>query len=52
VGCVEKRVLRKISGAKREKVPGVLRRLHKEELNDLYCSKNIMHLKKLRGLTL
>ena len=33
----EKRMLRKIFGSKRDKVMGEWRRLHNEELNDLYC---------------
>jgi hypothetical protein len=48
VECVEEKVLRKIFGAKRDEVPGVLRRLHTEELNDLYCPQNIMQMKKSR----
>jgi hypothetical protein len=32
----ENRVLRRISGPKRDGVTGDLRKLHKEELNDLY----------------
>jgi hypothetical protein len=34
----EKRVLRKVFGPKRDKVTGRLRKLHKEELRDLYYS--------------
>jgi hypothetical protein len=34
----ENRVLRKIFGPKRDEVTGEWRRLHKEELYDLYCS--------------
>ena len=37
----EKRVLRKILGSKRNEVRGEWRKLHNEELNDLYCSPNI-----------
>jgi hypothetical protein len=37
----ENRVLRRISGPKRE-----WRKLHKEEINDLYCSPNIIRLNK------
>jgi len=33
----ENRVLREIFGAKREWVTGEWKRLHNEELNDLYC---------------
>jgi hypothetical protein len=35
----EHRVLRKIFGPKRDKVTGEWRRLHKEELYDLYSSQ-------------
>jgi len=34
----EKRVLRRILGPKRDEVTGEWRKLHNEELNDLYCS--------------
>ena len=34
----ENRVLRRIFGPKREGVTGEWRKLHNEELNDLYCS--------------
>ena len=37
----ENRVLRRIFGAKRDEVTGEWRKLHDEELNDLYCSPNI-----------
>jgi hypothetical protein len=37
----EYRVLRQISGAQRDEVTGELRRLHKEELHDLYSLPNI-----------
>ena len=33
----ENRVLRRVFGAKRDEVSGEWRKLHKEELNDLYC---------------
>ena len=36
----EKRVLRRIFGPKRDEVTGEWRKLHYEELNDLYCSPN------------
>ena len=36
----ENRVLRRIFGSKRDGVTGEWRKLHKEELHDLYCSPN------------
>ena len=36
------RVLRRIFGSKRDKVAGEWGKLHNEELNDLYCSPNIV----------
>jgi hypothetical protein len=38
----ENRVLRGIFGGKRDEVTGDWRKLHNEELNDLYCSPNIL----------
>jgi hypothetical protein len=38
----ENRVLRGIFGPKRDDVTGEWRKLHNEELNDLYCSPNIV----------
>ena len=38
----ENRVLRRIFGPKRDEVTGEWRKLHIEELNDLYCSPNIV----------
>jgi len=38
----DKGVLRKIFGSKRDEVTGGWRKLHNEELNDLYCSPNIV----------
>ena len=37
----ENRVLRGIFGSKRDEVTGEWRKLHNEELNDLYCSPYI-----------
>jgi hypothetical protein len=38
------RVLRRISGPKRDKVTGGWRKLHKEELHNLYSSSNIIRM--------
>ena len=42
------RMLRRICGPKRGEVTREWRKLHNEELNDLYCSSNIVRLIKLR----
>jgi hypothetical protein len=42
------RVLRKIFGSKRDEVTGEWRKVHNEELNDLYCSPNIRVIKSRR----
>ena len=44
----ENRVLRRIFGSKRDEVTEEWRRLHNEELNDLYCSPNIIRVMKIR----
>jgi hypothetical protein len=46
----ENRVLRRIFGPKRDEVPGEWRKLHNEELNDLYCSPNIVLVTKSRKM--
>ena len=46
----ENRVLRGIFGAKRDEVTGEWRKLHNEELNDLYCSPNIVRVIKSRRI--
>jgi hypothetical protein len=43
-------VLRKIFGPNRDNVRGEWRRLHKEELNDLYSSPNIIRVIKSRRM--
>jgi hypothetical protein len=44
----ENRVLRSIFGPKRDEATGEWRRLHSEELNDLYSSSNIIRVIKSR----
>ena len=41
-------MLRRIFGSKRDKVTGQWRKLHNEELNELYCSPNIIRVFKSR----
>jgi hypothetical protein len=44
----DNRVLRRIFGPKRDEVTGVRRKLHNEELHDLYSSPNIVWVIKSR----
>jgi hypothetical protein len=46
----ENRVLRKIFGPKRDEVTGGWRKLHKEELHNLYCSPSIISRIKSRRM--
>jgi len=46
----ENRVLRGIFGAKRDEVTAEWRKLHNEELNDLYCSTLIVWVIKSRRM--
>jgi len=43
-------VLRRIFGPRRDEVTGECRRLHNEELNDFYCSPNIVRVIKSRRM--
>jgi hypothetical protein len=43
-------LLRRIFGAKRDEVTREWRKLHNEELNDLYCSPNIVRVIKWRRI--
>jgi len=46
----ENRVLRKMFGRKRDGVTGEWRKLHNEELNDLYSSRSIVRVIKSRRM--
>jgi hypothetical protein len=50
LAVLENRVLRKIFGPKRYKMTGEWRRLHSEELYDLYVSPNINRVIKSRRM--
>jgi hypothetical protein len=46
---LENRVLRRIFGPKRDGVTGGWRKLHNEELHDLYSSPSKIRISKSRG---
>ena len=46
----ENRVLRGIFGPTRDEMTGEWRKLHNEELNDLYCSPNFIRVIKSRKI--
>ena len=46
----ENRVLRRIFGPRRDEVTGEWRKLHNEELSDLYSSQNILRVIKSRRM--
>jgi hypothetical protein len=47
---LQNRVLRRIFVPKRDEITGEWRKLHNEELNDLYCSLNLIRVIKFRRL--
>jgi hypothetical protein len=50
LGVFENRVLRRIFGPKREEVAEEWRKLHNEELHDLYSSPSIIRIIKARRM--
>jgi hypothetical protein len=50
LGVFENRVLRRIFGLKRDEVTGAWRKLHNEELHDLYSSSSIIRIIKARRM--
>jgi hypothetical protein len=51
LGVFENRVLRRIFGPKRDELTGGSRKLHNEELHNLYSSPNIIRMIKLRRMS-
>ena len=47
LGVFENRVMRRIFGPNRDEVTGEWRKLHNEELNDLYCIVRVIKSKKM-----
>ena len=47
---IENRVLRRVFGSKRDEVTGEWRKLHNEELSDLYSLPNILRVVKSRRM--
>ena len=50
LGVFEKSMLRILFGPKRDEVTGEWKKLHNEELNDLYCSPNVVWVIKSRRM--
>jgi hypothetical protein len=50
VRVFENKALRRIFGPKRDEVTGVWRKLHNEELHELYSSPTIVRAIKSRGM--
>jgi hypothetical protein len=46
----ENRVLERVFGSKRDEITGEWRKLHKEELNDLYSSPNVVRVMTSRRM--
>ena len=46
----ENRVLRRVFGPKRDEVTGEWRKLHNEDLSDLYSLSNVVRVVKSRGM--
>jgi hypothetical protein len=51
LGVCETKVMRRISGPKRDEVRGEWSKLHSEELNNLYSSPNIIRQVKSRRMS-